>query len=246
MLRRVLEALGHQSRLADEVIVADDGSGLETATMIERFAYDSPYTLYHVWQNDRGFRAAKIRNKAIRKSNGEYIILIDGDCIPGRYFIEDHFSLAERGFFFQGKRVLISRRLSPTFTHEEANSTIKLLKFIFLRDISNAHHLMRFPFFPAFSSTSLSGIRSCNMGFFREDIVAINGFNEDFVSWGREDSELAVRFYRYGLKRKEHLFIAICFHLWHEANDRKYLEINDELLRKAIESNEYFCSNGLV
>jgi len=106
---------------------------------------------------------------------------------------------------------------------------IKLLKFFFLHDISNTYHLIRFPFFPALSSTKLSGIPSCNMGFFREDIVAVHGFNQDFVGWGCEDSELVVRFYRYALKRKEHPFMAICFHLWHEENERKRLGINDEL-----------------
>jgi predicted glycosyltransferase involved in capsule biosynthesis len=84
------------------------------------------------------------------------------------------------------------------------------------------------------------------MGFFREDIFAVNGFNEDFVGWGREDSELAVRFYRYGLSRKEHPFMAICFHLWHDENDKNRLAINDELLRKAIESDEYVCAKGLA
>jgi len=245
-LARVLEGLQHQTRLADEVIVADDGSGPETAAMINGFMFESPYPLSHVWQDDRGFRAAKIRNEAIRKSCGEYIIFLDGDCIPGRHFIQDHVSLAERGFFFQGKRVLINRRLAPTFSHKEANSTLKLLKFFLLRGISNAHHLIRFPLFPALSSTRLNGIRSCNMGIFRQDILAVNGFNQDFVGWGREDSELVVRLYRYGLKRKEHPFMAICFHLWHKENDKTQLITNDQLLRKAIESNEYFCSNGLV
>jgi len=245
-LAKVLEALRHQTRVADEVIVADDGSGPETAEVVSGFMADSPFPLYHVWQEDRGFRSGRIRNKAINKSKGGYIILLDGDCIPGKHFMEDHLALAEKGFFFQGKRVLIGRKLSHAFTHKDANSTQRLLKFVLSRDISNSHHLIRLRFFPAYSSTKLSGIRSCNMGFFREDLFAVNGFNQDFVGWGREDSELAVRLYRFGLKRKEHPFMAICFHLWHEENDRKLLTKNDELLQKAIESNEYICSNGLV
>jgi predicted glycosyltransferase involved in capsule biosynthesis len=84
------------------------------------------------------------------------------------------------------------------------------------------------------------------MGFFRTDIFAVNGFNQDFVGWGREDSELVVRFFNYGLKKKEHPFMAICFHLWHEENDRSYLEQNDAYLKKALESKNYVCKNGLV
>lgn len=245
-LGRILEALEKQTRLPDELIIADDGSGPETSEKIAIFASDPPCRMHHVWQEDCGFRAARIRNKAIRKATGEYIILLDGDCVPHRRFVEDHLFLAEDGFFIQGKRVLVSKRLSPDFSHEDANSMLKLLRFLLSGDISNVHHLVRLPIFPASSSTRLSGIKSCNMGFFKRDIVAVNGFNQDFEGWGREDSELAVRLYRYGLRRKEHLFVAICFHLWHEEHDRTQLITNDQFLIKAIESKEHFCFNGLV
>jgi len=245
-LAKVLEGLRCQTRPADEVIVADDGSGPETAEMIHGFMTDFLCPLYHVWQEDCGFRAARNRNKAINKSNGEYIILLDGDCIPEKHFIEDHLVLAKKGFFFQGKRVLVGKMLSSTFTQKHINTVGRRLKFAFTREISNRHHLIRLLLFPAIPSTSLSGIRSCNMGFFREDIFAVNGFNEDFVGWGREDSELAVRFFNYGLKKREHPFMAICYHLWHDENDRTLLKVNDELLQKRIEYGEFSCSNGLI
>lgn len=245
-LAKVLEGLRYQTRPADEVIVADDGSGPETAEMIHGFMTDFLCPLYHVWQEDCGFRAARIRNKAINKSNGEYIILLDGDCIPEKHFIEDHLVLAKKGFFFQGKRVLVGKMLSSSFTQKHINTVGRRLKFAFTREISNRHHLIRLLLFPAISSTSLSGIRSCNIGFFREDIFAVNGFNEDFVGWGREDSELAVRFFNYGLKKREHPFMAICYHLWHDENDRALLKVNDELLQMRIESSEFSCSNGLI
>jgi glycosyltransferase involved in cell wall biosynthesis len=245
-LGRILEALENQTRLPDELIIADDGSGPETSEKIATFSSDPPYMISHVWQEDRGFRAARIRNKAIRKATGEYIILLDGDCVPHRSFVEDHLILAEDGFFIQGKRVLVSKRLSPDFSYKDANSMLKLFRFLLSGDISNVHHLVRLPIFPAFSSKRLSGIKSCNMGFFKKDIVAVNGFNQDFEGWGREDSELAVRLYHYGLQRKEHLFLAICFHLWHEEHDRTQLITNDQLLNKTMQSKEHFCSNGLV
>jgi len=246
LLEKVLEALRFQTKPADEVIVADDGSKANTRDLMNRFMNTFPGTLLHVWHEDRGFRAAEIRNKAIIKSSGDYIISLDGDCIPERHFVEDHILLAEQGFFFQGKRVLVSKRLSGSFCQNTANSRLMLLKAIFTGNISNIHHTIRLPFFPSHYSTKMSGIKSCNMGFFREDIFAVNGFNQDFIGWGREDSELVVRFYKFGLRRKEHPFLAVCFHLWHEENDRKELALNEELLRKAVQSNDYICSNGLV
>lgn len=247
MLLKVLEAFQCQTVAPDEVIVADDGSDSDTTTMLSGFRTSGfPFDLIHVWHEDRGFRAAEIRNKAILRSGGQYIISVDGDCIPDRHFIADHIKLAEPGCFFQGKRVIVGRRLSSKFTHLEIETQKRLLRLLFARGIGNRHHLVRLPFFPAFRSRKMSGLKTCNMGFFREDIFAVNGFNQDFVGWGREDSELAVRFYKYGLKRKGHPFMAICFHLWHRQNDRSHLTENDEYLRKTMASDDYICANGLV
>ncbi len=244
-LLRVLEGLMLQIRPADEIIVADDGSGEKTQETVQKYMSGS-LPLLHVRHEDKGFRAARIRNLAIRESKGDYIVLLDGDCIPGRFFIKDHLDLAEKGLFFQGKRILVGQGLAGSFTHADADSAGTLLKYAFSGKISNSHHLLRLPFFPALVSKGMDGIKSCNMGFFREDIFAVNGFNQNFVGWGREDSELAIRFFKSGLNKKEHPFRAVCFHLWHEENDRDRLKINDDILRKIKESNEYTCSNGLV
>lgn len=245
-LRKVLEGLSAQTRMPDEVIVADDGSGPDTREAIDEMKSRTTMPLHHVWHEDKGFRIARIRNRAIRRSEGEYIVMLDGDCIPAEHFIEDHLSLAKDGCFFQGKRVLVEKKETPGFTHRDTLSAGKMMKLMLSGGISNGHHLVRIPWFPPFVSSSMSGIRGCNMGFFRHDIFAVNGFNQDFEGWGREDSELAVRFYAYGLKRRTHPFMAICFHLWHEEQPRNRLGCNDELLRKAVESNEHVCSNGLV
>ena len=245
-LKKVLNGLAYQVVNAQEIIIADDGSGKETAQVIKEFSRTMPFRVLHIWQEHKGFRAARIRNKAIKASSGDYIIILDGDCIPNRYFIKDHISLAERGYFIQGKRVLIKRQLERQFNHIHANSFGFLCSASLKRHISNSHHILRFPLFPTFKNKRLRGIKGCNMSFFKDDILAVNGFNEDFEGWGREDSELAVRFYNYGLKRKEHTFMAICYHLWHPKPSRDSLKRNDELLRHAINSKAYFCSNGIV
>ncbi|MCF8066982.1 MAG: glycosyltransferase family 2 protein [Desulfobacterales bacterium] len=244
-LLKVLEGLQLQTRLPDEVRIADDGSGRETKASIIRFSKTAKYPISHDRQEDDGFRAARIRNKAIKQSTGEYIILLDGDCIPDKHLVSDYLELAEQGCFFQGKRVLIDRALSRSFSALEANSAIAKLKYFFSGRVSNRHHLLRLTMFPAHKSESMSGTRSCNMGFFRKDIYAVNGFNEEFVGWGREDSELVARFYTYGLKRKTHPFMAVVFHLWHEDNSRNKLQANDDLLRKTVEYKTIKCRKGL-
>jgi glycosyltransferase involved in cell wall biosynthesis len=245
-LGKVLDGLRAQTRLPDEVIAADDGSGPDTARVIEHFKDECPYSLLHVWQEDRGFRAAEIRNKAIRRSSGDYIVCLDGDCIPSRHFIGDHHRLAETGCFIQGKRILVGPTATPGFTHRDADSTARRVALAFRGGIKNVHHLLRFPGFPARRSVRLKGIKSCNMAFYRRDLYAVNGFNQEFIGWGREDSELAVRLFRYGLKRKSHPFMAICYHLWHAESDRDRLPLNDELLDSVKRTNGYACANGLV
>ncbi len=244
-LVKVLYGLMKQTRLPDEIIIADDGSGKETVDAVVPFIQNNQVRCVHVRQEDRGFRAARIRNKGIKACYSDYIVFLDGDCIPERHFVQDHLALAQKGFFFQGKRVIVSEKTTPGFSFKDTDSLYLLLKQFLTAGISNAHHIVRLPFLPAYTTSKLSGIRSCNMGFFKTDLLAVNGFNEAFEGWGREDSELVVRMYKYGIKRKEHPFRAICYHLWHQENSRKNMDKNDKILENAMKSDDYYCMLGI-
>jgi glycosyltransferase involved in cell wall biosynthesis len=243
-LKKSTDSVLSQTRQPDEVLIADDGSGEETARLVESFSARASFPVLHVWQEDRGFRAARIRNGAIKRSSGEYIILLDGDCVMNRHFISDHLKLAEKGYFVQGKRVHVSRDGVKSFSYERADSLFSLIQMACLRRISNVHHILRLPFLSPVKNRKLKGIKSCNMSFFREDILAVNGFNEDFVGWGNEDSELALRFLKYGLMKKVHQFMAICFHLWHPTNKEAGTG-NEDILSATLASDEYCCRNGI-
>ncbi|MDA8085250.1 MAG: glycosyltransferase family 2 protein [Nitrospiraceae bacterium] len=245
-LEKVLEAVRIQTERPDEVLIADDGSGPETGALIDEWRRSLPCPLLHVWHEDKGFRAAKIRNEAIKKSSGDYIVILDGDCVPERHFVSDHASLARKKFFFQGKRLLLGKRISGSFDPSMAARKSYLFRLFLDGEIKNSHHLLRMSFLPAFRDGRLKGTRSCNMGFFRDDLIAVNGFNEDFTGWGREDSELVARLYRYGLKRETHPFMALCFHLWHEENDKSRLEINEKILSGVLAGRQYRCKNGIT
>lgn len=86
-LGRVLEGLNFQTKLPDEVIIADDDSGKETVALVNAFKEKAPFPVIHIWQENEGFQAAKIRNKAINCSNSDYLIILDGDCLPSRHFV---------------------------------------------------------------------------------------------------------------------------------------------------------------
>ncbi len=240
-LTKVLAGFLEQTKRPDELIVGDDGSGERTAEVIREFQHKADFPIKHIWQEDRGFRAAHIRNKCIKASGADYLIFIDGDCVPSKTFIEDHFKIKRKGCFMQGKRVLISEKISKTFKPSPAGKEFLLY---LSGQINGCRHLVRLPGVLK-SNTKLKGIRSCNFAVHRDDLLAVNGFNEDYVGWGREDSDLAVRLMKYGLKRLDVLFAAIVYHLWHRENNNEGLANNDKRLEETIYSQDYYCKNGI-
>lgn len=232
-----------QSEPPLEIIVADDGSTGETARLVERFRSTANIPVAHLWQEDKGYRLAASRNRAIASAKGEYVVIVDGDMVLHRDFIFDHRRMARKGTFIQGSRVL----LSPENTSRRL-ATKKIEVSVFERGIGNRKNALRLPLLSALlatGTTSLKGIRGCNISFFRDDCIRVNGFNEDFIGWGREDSEFAVRLFNSGIVRRNVRFSAIAAHLWHKENARHALPENDRLLDEAIAGKLRRCGNGI-
>lgn len=245
-LELVLLSIKKQSHLPNEVIIADDGSGEETRELIQRYQATFPIPLIHSWQEDNGFRAARSRNLAIAKSQSNYIVMIDGDMILHRHFIRDHKRIAKTNYFTQGRRVILTSSLTETLfkNHQYPIS-------LFSSAVKNKLNAICCPLLsvilsPLLSKKSYQSIRSCNFAAWRTDIIAINGFNDDFVGWGREDSEFVVRLLNHGVKRQDLRFGGIGYHLYHNENTRKNLEDNDKRLELAIKNKERYCLNGIT
>jgi glycosyltransferase involved in cell wall biosynthesis len=227
-LERVLEGIAAQSCLPFEVIVADDGSSEETTAVVQRMAATFPVPLRHVWQEDRGFRAARARNRGIAAARGDYVILLDGDMLVHPDFIADHLMLAERGFFLQGGRIKAtaeeSQRLldgkAPVFApwspadFDEFDGTRRLYAF-------------HAPLLARWKARSRNGgrVMSCNMSFWRDDLLRVNGFDERMEGYGAEDRELAARLENAGIRRRALKWAALAVHLWH--NSRSPPDVDD-------------------
>ena len=113
-LNAVLQSLSLQTILPAEIIIADDGSREKTRLLIKSWQSKISCSLIHVWQEDNGFRAARIRNLAAMSAKGSYLIFLDGDCLVFPDFISQHLYLAEANYMVMGSRILCS----PTFTHK--------------------------------------------------------------------------------------------------------------------------------
>ncbi|MDO9041549.1 MAG: glycosyltransferase family 2 protein [Desulfocapsaceae bacterium] len=234
----------NQSQLPDEIIIADDGSDNATKEIIERLAKDSPVPLIHSWQQNKGFRLARSRNKAIAKSTGEYLILIDGDILLEQHFVADHIQAANAGFFVQGSRVLLNKKITQqTLQNKELRVCICAIGIENRKNCLRSNLLSRLF---SFSSKKLTGIKTCNFAFWKKDAQAVNGFNEEFLGWGREDSEFTARLLNNGIKRQNIRFNALAYHLYHPINSRKSLEANDAILANTCDQQLTWCDKGLA
>jgi glycosyltransferase involved in cell wall biosynthesis len=239
-----LKSALQQNQLPMEIVIADDGSRSDTAAVIHEIAATAPVPVIHSWQEDKGFRLAASRNKAIAKTNGDYIILIDGDIILERHFIFDHARFALPGHFVQGTRVLLGEGLSSCVLRGKKNLSEPFCR----RGVENRKNCLRSALLCrlfSYRERGMSGVRTCNFAFWRNDALAVNGFNEDFVGWGREDSEFTARLLNYGLVRRNIKFNALAYHLYHPHNDRSHLDENNQLLKKTTAEKLVWCEKGV-
>jgi len=243
VLLLVLKSIERQTTFPEEIIIADDGSNNNTKELIDNFKITTNLRIFHSWQKDDGFRVAKSRNKAIAQSNTEYIILIDGDMILHPEFVQDHINNAEIGYFIQGKRVLLSKES----TREVLNISDLDLSF-FSKGIKNRKNAIYSALLSKLftqKKNNLNGIKTCNMSFFKNDCIKVNGFDNNFEGWGREDSEFVIRLFNSGINQKRLCFNAIQFHLWHLESTRISLIQNDLILKSSINSKSKWCDNGV-
>lgn len=232
-LRLCMQSVLKQSKLPDEVIIADDGSTEETKSVIDSFRKVFPVPLIHVWQEDNGFQLAQIRNKAIAKASMDYIIQIDGDLILGKNFIYDHFKFRKKGTFVSGSRVMLGETISNELLIGE-KKTLSILS----RGVKNRSNGLRLPFLSPLLSNyknhDIYYLRGCNMAFYRSDLLSVNGYSEDFIGWGREDNEIAAKLINLGVKKRIIKFSGIVYHIYHKEQPRNNLSDKDELIKKII------------
>jgi glycosyltransferase involved in cell wall biosynthesis len=250
-LGAVLRSLSRQTERHFEVVVADDGSRPATASLVETWAARMPVLLKHVWHEDRGFRLAEIRNRAIRAGSGRYCVFLDGDCIARADFVAAHRRLAEPGRFVTGNRVLLSRSLSERILAQglepECWSTGDFIARRWRGDVNRAAPLLRLPLGPLrkLGGRRWRGARGSNMAFFRDDLEKIDGFDACYTGWGREDSDVFVRLIRAGVRRKDGRFATGVLHLWHPERERSRLADNQAKLDRALQSDHWRALQGL-
>jgi glycosyltransferase involved in cell wall biosynthesis len=247
-LNLVLASTLLQSKLPDEIIIADDGSDELTSIAIEVFSKNTTIPVVHSWQEDIGCRISHSRNRAIAKTKFDYVIMIDGDTVLHKHFIRDHLKYANKGNYIQGSRVLLQEK----FTENLFNLNRFEKPSFFSGNVKNKFNMIRFPLLTSlmsdFKSKNIKRIRGCNFSLYKSDILKVNGFNEEITSWGREDSEFVQRLLNKGVYKQHLKFSGIQYHLFHHErvfNSQDIANNNNPVLEKTIQQKLVWCQLGI-
>jgi glycosyltransferase involved in cell wall biosynthesis len=241
-LAKVLRGVSRQTRGPDEVFLADDGSGEETRTLVERWRDEEAAPIHHLWHPHDGFRKVILLNQAVAAATGDYLVFTDGDCVPDPRFLADHERLAERKFWVQGRRCYVKERWVPRFDI----ATIAPWWWLLTGRIGGVAKAVHLPYPLLFCNQEQRGILGCNMAFWRNDVVAVNGFDETYLGRGiTPDSDLGTRVYNLGRRRKFVYAHAIVYHLNHPVAPREHMDIKRRWLAETIRSGRVRSPRGL-
>ena len=253
-LRKVLIGYSVQTETDFELVIADDGSTIKTKQVIESFSSKFKYPILHVWQEDNGFRKSEILNKAILKANADYLLFTDGDCIPRNDFVITHLKHQQKGYFLSGGYFKLPLSLSNLISEEDINNqncfSIKWLVNNGLKADFKVSKLTKNTYFASFMNwitTTKKTFNGHNSSVFKEDLLAINGFNQD-MHYGGLDREVGERLFNLGILAKQIRYEAICLHLHHERGyaDAQKIEANLEIRRYNSKHNIIRIKNGIV
>jgi glycosyltransferase involved in cell wall biosynthesis len=234
-LRKSLWGYASQTFRDFELLVADDGSGEETARVLEEIGSQTDLSLRHVWQEDRGFRKCRVLNRAILATDAEYLVFSDGDCIPRDDFVATHVRLADRKRFLGGGALRLPRSAAERISREDIESGRAFrLGWLVRRGWNPGHRVLRLTR-RRWLAVLLDGITPSRSVFnggngsvWREAALAVNGFDEE-MGYGGQDHAFGDRLEHLGLRCRQVRHQAVIVHLEHErpygtqeAKDRSY------------------------
>lgn len=256
-LELVLSGFKGQTFRDFEIIIADDGSNSKMKDFINDYAKDSTLSINHVWQQDNGFQKNKILNESIRQAKSDYMIFIDGDCIPHSDFVNAHLKNREKDAVLGGRRVYLGENVSENLTPgliekkylERKNITIYIDNFLKKKTSTYAleeglmikNKLVR--------DTLLRKdihLLGSNFSIYKDALIKVNGFDENYIGPGiGEDTDIEHRLRNAGYKIKSVRNLAIQYHIYHPKTKEEYTNLkyfNEEVKPR----NDFMCKNGLT
>lgn len=250
-LEKTLWGYLHQTRKADEIVIADDGSRDDTRQLIDSFRPLLP--IKHVWHEDRGFEKSRILNRALLAAESEYLIFTDQDCVPRQDFIATHEAYACEGHFLSGGYFKLPMDISLALSQEDI-ATGRAFDLSWLRGQGLK---MNFKCTKLVKNTTFTRLMNritprgatwngCNASGWKADMMRINGYNEE-MHYGGQDREFGERLFNLGIKSKQICYSAIVLHLDHKRpyKTRETLEKNRSIRRNTRRTGIVETPNGI-
>lgn len=215
----VLTGLARQTRPADEIVIADDGSGAETWALLEAWRGRLPVPLRHVWQPDAGFRKCRILNRAIAAARGDYLVFFDGDCIPAGWCLATHARRAAPQRYVSGGKVLLDARVSARLDAGAVAAGVLDRPGAWWRGVAKRRRLVvsRIPGLRDALDRHVPrppGWRGENASTWAVHARAVGGFDERFT-YGYEDADFGQRLLLAGVRGVSVRYTAPVYHLDH-------------------------------
>ncbi|HEY0037612.1 MAG TPA: glycosyltransferase [Longimicrobium sp.] len=253
-LERVLWGYAGQSRKDFELLVADDGSGPETAEAIRRVCAASGLEAVHVWHEDRGFRKSEIVNRAIEAAGGDTLMFTDGDTIPRNDLVEAHLRLARPGRYLGGGYVKLPPEVSDAVTVDDVRqgrfADLGWLRARGWRPGRRALRLVRSPRVSALLdrvTPTAPLFAGNNSSVAREALYAVNGFDMA-MGYGGLDRAVGYRLVNLGVRGIQVRHRAVCMHLHHDRpyKDPQVVRRNREILETIRRTGQTRALAGLA
>ncbi len=237
--------MNQQSYTDFEAIISEDNIDNETIDFVKNHSNAYNYSLIHLHQlKDDGFRKNEMLNRSISIAKGECIAFIDGDCIPHKQFVKEYVKHTEPGHILYGRRVMLGEKIS---THLLATENLKSLHL--LNILRSKSQLVKEALYSPFINLTFKkrGLLGCNWAVLKKDLIAVNGFDEDYIRPGvGEDVDIEWRLKASGLKMKSMKNKAIVYHMYHERSySEDGVQFNYGLLKEKEKSNHFVCTNGI-
>jgi len=252
-LERALRGYARQTVTDFEIVIADDGSGPETARAVDRVRADTALNIRHLWQEDREFRKPQILNRGVVAARSDYVIFSDGDCIPRDDFVQTHIQLNEPGTFLSGGAVRLPRSVSESITVEDVRAGRAAdPAWLRGRGWKPGRHRYRLTrdarvaWLLDAATTTRPTLNGNNSSVFKQAVIDANGFDAEMGYFG-EDAALGDRLFHLGLRAKMIRHRAPLVHLYH---DRPYrtaetIKRNTEIRRRIRKNREVRAHLGI-
>lgn len=239
-----LRAWARQELRPDRVVVADDGSGPETAAIVRRWG------AVHERRERDGSRFGKCPavNGAIRRAQElgcEFALFTDGDCLPARGLLARHVQVARPGRFAAGGVIRLSREASSALSPDAVDAGA----FESARGGDKQRYALPAPLgrLVELLSPRRTPWKGGNSSAFLSDVLRVNGYDERF-GWGSEDKELGERLSNAGVHGYSIRYTAPVFHLWHERPyvDPEVIAKNRALLAETRRTRSTWTASGIA